>query len=63
LLHLKRPPISCHEFVDNEVRMKTIASEMQGNTGDHGGGVFVSGRTWALEPKKGDETPSVTEKN
>jgi hypothetical protein len=29
---------------------------MQGNTGNHGGGVFASGRKWALGSQKGIET-------
>jgi hypothetical protein len=36
--------------------MKEETQQSQGNTGNHGGGVFSSGRKWALGAKKGIET-------
>jgi hypothetical protein len=36
--------------------MKKETQQSQGYTGNHGGGVFSSGRKWALEAKKGIET-------
>jgi hypothetical protein len=36
--------------------MKEETQQSQGNTGNHGGGVFSSGRKWALGAKSGIET-------
>jgi hypothetical protein len=36
--------------------MKEETQQSQGNTGNHGGGVFSSGRKWALGAQKGIET-------
>jgi hypothetical protein len=37
-------------------RLKEETQPSQGNTGNHGGGVFSSGRKWALGAKSGIET-------
>jgi hypothetical protein len=36
--------------------MKAETQQSHGNTGNHGGGVFSSGRKWALGAQKGIET-------
>src|ERR1019366_7654210 len=40
------------EIGNRDVRMKEETQPSQGNTGNHGGGVFASGRNRACEPKK-----------
>jgi hypothetical protein len=37
--------------------MKANVSKMQGNIGNHGGGVFASGGKWALGAQTVNETP------
>src|ERR1039457_455754 len=44
------------EIGNRDVRMKEETQQSQGNTGNHGRGVFASGRKWALGAKKGIET-------
>ncbi len=44
------------EISNRTVRMKKETQQSQGNTGNHGRGVFASGRKWALGAKSGIET-------
>jgi hypothetical protein len=41
------------EIGNGVIRMKEETQQSQGNTGNQGGGVFSSGRKWALGGKKG----------
>src|ERR1035437_3561904 len=45
------------EIGNRDVRMKEETQPSQGNTGNHGGGVFASGRNRACEPKKAPKHP------
>ena len=51
------------EIGNGVIRMKEETQQSHGNTGNHGGGVFASGRKWALGAQKGIATPLCQENN
>ena len=51
-----------YEIGNRDVRMKAERLRMQGNTGNHGGGVFAAGRKMALEPRMRQNTTDGREK-
>src|SRR5208337_1398995 len=50
------------EIGNREVRMKKKLQDSHEYNGNHGRGVFASGRKWACEPKKHRNTPGAREK-